>query len=436
MRSRKVASWKEAAAVFIPAIIFLALLLAAHSILPQYPMGWDYFYHKRVVDLSIAQQTLAPYDPLSGGGRDHSYIPSYYALAVAANLSSGIPVEQILRAASPLFGLLAAFSIWLFGGRTFSSALSGILFATSSEILLFSAASGLPSAASLFPLGIFAAAAFSRRKDVPEAVLLAAAALAAALHPLSGIAAAVLSVSAALPGSPVLLLAAAAPAIPGLWYLLNPITLPSWGLPATIAGVFSQFSAVHLAAAAAFLPGSLPALLALALFSALLAFSPLLPGRFAIFLAFPISLSAIRRRIPPVLAAAAILALALLVAPSALRGYEPLIAGDDISSLSWISENIRESSVVVGHTDYTAVFLMGRATTIIDGFSEGLPSATERQADISAAYSSGNFSRLASKYGARYIFTDDAERRLLRNAILEGSVLLDSGASQVLKLPY
>jgi hypothetical protein len=417
--------------ILLPSLIFLFFLTVRISLLGAQPSGWDYFYHTRVIGLSISQQKLIPFDSLSAGGRAQTYPPFYYSLVVSAAFSSGISPDTLLRVFSPLFLLLAALSIFIFLDRSWGAAVGSTLFATFSEILILSASSGLPAVASLFILAVLASMVFSRRKIPTPPFLLLSLAL-GALHPLS---AAVFSIICLtrffMKRNPPVLYGLASIIVPMFWSVSFPTTLPDWGAVPTLPQILNSFSLQHLLSAPSLIFSAGP----LIIFSLLLALSlssPILPGRFVLYLALPLSFAAAGRKWAGALAAAVILISAFFFAPKVLQYVEPIMKPADFEGLAWIGLNLRRDSVVVGHTDFSSVFLMGRAATIIDGFSEGLSDAPARQADISTAYSSGDFSPLSRKYGARYAFTDKTEERM--GLAVSGTELFDNAYSKVLKL--
>ncbi len=402
------------------------------------PSGWDYFYHARVLALSDSQGKLLPYDPLSAGGRTHTYLPFYYSLILAAHDSTGLPIEALLRASSAAFLFLACVAAFVFLGRGWGAAVGAMVIAASPEVLMFSASAGLPSVASLFPLALLTAAAFTGRDaSLPGPVLAILALALGALHPLS--AAALSLVCAAIliarrNPRPLLLLGLLSLAVPAAWYFLLPTTAPSWGARGTLHSILSgALSPAHLAAFPLLALSASASLAFLLLLAASLWF-PFLPLRFVIFLPFPLALASSRwdpRR--AALPIALILALALFVSPT-LRYVSPILQRQDAQAVSWLDENLQGRAVVAGHTDFSSVFLLGHARTIIDGYSEGIADSVQRQRDIGGAYSSGDFSLLGEKYGAAYVFTDLAEARLLGRNVTAGPPVLDNGYSKVLKL--
>jgi hypothetical protein len=417
--------------ILLPSLVFVFFLAVRVSFLGAQPSGWDYFYHTRVVGLSISQQKLLPFDSLSAGGRTQTYPPFYYSLVISAAFLSGIRPELLLRLFSPLFLLLAALSIFLFLGKSWGAAVGSILFATFSEVLILSSSSGIPAVASLLMLAVLTSAVFSSRK-IPAPLLILLSLALGALQPLS---AAVFSIICLvrffMRRTPSVLYGLVSIIVPALWSRVFPITLPNWGAVPSVPQLLNSFSLQHLLAVPLLIFSSGP----LAIFSVLLAlsfFSPVLPGRFVLYLAFPLSFAAAGRKWAGALAAVIILFSAFFFAPKVLQYVEPIMKPADFEGLAWIGLNLRSDSIVVGHTDFSSVFLMGRAATIIDGFSEGLSDARVRQADISAAYSSGDFSSLSRKYGARYAFTDKTEEK--KGLAVSGTELFDNTYSKVLKL--
>jgi hypothetical protein len=351
-------------------------------------------------------------------------------LILAGVNSTGISAEALLRLASPVFLFLASLALFIFLGRTPAAALGAILFATFPEVLLFSSSSGLPSVASLFPLAILLAILFMRKTfPLLPAILLAISV--GALHPLS---------AQVLFGFTVLffiftrnpktiLLGVAGLAVPLIWVSIFPFTTPLWGANANfLSTLLTSFSPLHIAGVT-LLAFSLPALLAFGGLALATVWFPLLPLRFALYLAFPLALAAAKTKSRLFAAAFAITLLAF--APLTLSSVSPIIQPADRAALVWIDENLSKP-VVAGHTDFSSIFLLGHARTIIDGFSEGVPDALERQAAIKASYDSLNFSGLCTKYGAKYVFTDKAEERLGHFAT--GKPLFDNSYSKVLKL--
>ncbi|MFH0962190.1 MAG: hypothetical protein V1820_05920 [archaeon] len=424
---------------------FFALLAARVSVLSGEPSGWDYFYHERVVSLSIEQGKLLPFDPLSAGGRTQTYLPFYYSLIIATSFSTGLSPESLLRAASPFLFFLAALSIFIFSGRKVSSLLALAVFASFPEILMFAAASGLPSVASFFPLALLLASFFSEGKGLGFPLALLLSIEVGEFHLLSALVLALFSAANFIfrKNQKALFVSIAGLAIPFAWNKFSTKTVPFWGRAPGLARILDPPFPLHLLLPAGIILADLALnwkrkdkLSAAGFLGALILlsfFSPILPSRFVTYLPFALALYATTLgswKWPVCVSLAALLAVS---GAGTAGNLGPIISSEDSAAIGWLDENILDSTVVAGHTDLTSVFLLGHSMTIIDGYSEGLADAWARQEAIRQAYSSGDFSGLAEKYGAKFVYTNKAEHRFLgETPKLPKNALFDNNYAKIL----
>jgi|GEM_PF-6719745 len=421
--------------------IFFAFSAAKVSLFSGEPSGWDYFYHERVVSLSIEEGTLLPFDPLSAGGRTHTYLPFFHSLIVALSLSSGLSAEFLLRASSPAFLFLSALSIFVFSGRKGSALLALAFFSAFPDVLLFSASSGMPSVASLFPLAILVFSVFSGRPLGTGLFSVLALGL-GALHQISALSFLIFSGVLFLSRRDwkVLLFGALSIIFPVSWALLFETTVPNWGESPGLSALANPPFPLQV-----LLPLSILALdyafmkrggrkteafILSGIFLFLSFFSPVLPSRFLLYLGVFLAMwiGEVSWKIWAVFGLS--LALAISTAGT-LKWTAPILQAEDREALFWIDSNI-PGRTVLGHTDLTSVFLMGHAKTVIDGYSEGLPDAYERQAWIKNGYETGNFSGISGKYGANFLYTNEGERRILGEFKEPGPVLFSNGYARIL----
>lgn len=421
--------------------LFFAFSAAKVSLFSGAPSGWDYFYHERVVSLSIEEGTLLPFDPLSAGGRTHTYLPFFHSLVVALSLSAGIPGEIFLRASSPVFLFLSALSIFLFSGRKKQALLALAFFSAFPDVLLFSASSGMPSVASLFFLSILVFSLFSG-KPIGTGLFAMLSLSLGALHQISALSFLVFSALIFISRRDwqVLLFGALSIVAPVLWALLFKTTVPNWGKSPGLATLANPPFPLHI-----ILPISILALdfifmardgkkaeafFLSGIFLFLSFFSPVLPSRFLLYLGFFLSLwiGQVSWKSWAIFG----LSLALVLSTfGTLKWTAPILQAEDREGLFWIDSNI-PGRAVLGHTDLTSVFLIGHAKTVIDGYSEGLPDAYERQAGIKNAYETGDFSGISGKYGANFLYTNEGERRILGEFREPGPVLFSNGYCRIL----
>lgn len=416
----------------ILAVFFSAL--AFNLVFYDLPIGWDGFYHLRVLGLSQEQQKLVPHDPVSAGGRLQTYPPGHYALLLPLKLLTGARAEAIGRLISSVMGVLTVIAIFVLSRRIFPDAaaalLSVLFFSTSPEVLGSFLSFAMPQATGHFLIvsGLFAFL------YVPAIFPLVALSL-SATHAISTIVLAIYLIVFGISGragpKKIALYLAMLFLFVVVWGAAFPsYSVPTWGAPMklrdyvgamgplqTLIFVLFSFSAINrfsLAAAAMLL----------------LTRGPLVPVRFIYHAILPMSLSAtdfFRRNVLPglprpagPLVLVAFLSAFLLVGAAKYGNYAgPQIDRQDVDALKWISLNTAGNSTVMGYKDLSAIWLLyySERPTVLDGYSEGVTKPYERMSDEYLAYSVKNMTeakRIFSKYGVRYLFFNSLEEGIYR----------------------
>lgn len=428
----------------------------------DFPIGWDGFYHLRVLKLTGEQQKFVPYDSVSAGGRLQTYPPGYYALLLPLELLTGARAETIGRVLSPAMGALTIVALFVLAGRIFGETITALLavllFSTSAEVLGSFVSFAMPQAVGHF---LIAAGLFSFLFS-PALFPLIALSL-SVTHAISTFSLLAYILIFALFDWKAMKTRAAIAAVmllafPLLWgrVLFPSYNVPTWGVPMNLQDyigalgplqvmaflfVFSSVSRMKngfSAAGAAML---------------ILSRGPLLPARLIYHSILPLSISAagfLKRGISgsfgkkaPLLAVV-LLSAYLLTGAARWGNYAgPQLNAHDMDALKWITANTPEDSGVLGYKDLSAVWLLhysGRPT-VLDGYSEAVAGSYERMDDEYLAYSAGNLTeagRIFSKYGVRYLFFNSAEEDIYKDRFNMTKfyalpILLNNGYAKVAK---
>lgn len=420
----------------IVSVFFLSLTLNL-VFFPGLPVGWDGFYHLRVLELTKEQQKFVPYDPISAGGRLQTYPPGHYALLLPVELLTGAPPEAIGRLLSPLMGALTIVSLFILArrlfGETTTALLAVLLFSTSTEVLSAFVSFAMPQATGHFLVvsGLFA---FLYAPAVFPLVALSLS----STHAISTIS---LFVYVVIFGQflaksglkKTVFRAAPLFVFPIIWAMAHPsYNIPTWSAPMkpqdyisamgplqTLAFVLFSFSAIN--------PFSLAAAAML-----LLTRGPLVPVRFVYHAVIPLSLSAaffFRKNLWKIRAsigekgptlALLLLSAFLLVGAAKYGNYATPLDGRNVDALRWIALNTAPDSTVLGYKDLSAIWLLyySKRPTVLDGYSEAVRDPYRRMEDEYLAYAAGNLTeakRIFSKYGVRYLFFNSAEEDIYKD---------------------
>lgn len=422
--------------------VFL-LSLALNVLFSAFPIGWDGFYHMRVLQLTASEQKFVPYDSISAGGRLQTYPPGYYALLLPLELLTGARADTIGRIISPVMGALTVMALFVLArrlfGETVTALLAILLFASSPEVLGSFISFAMPQAVGHFLVvsGIFAfmflpaifpivALSLSTTHMISTVVLLLYI-LIFALFDWNA-----MKKRAAI--SVVLLLLA----FPLLWgrVLFPSYNMPTWGgVPIKLQDYIGAIGPLQVLSFILVLSslsrirkdGFAAAGVALLLLSR----GALLPARLLYHAILPLSISAagflknkiavsFGRRGPAL--AVMLLSAYMLTGMAGYGNYAtPQLNAQDMDALKWIPENTLESSTVLGYKDLSAVWTLyysGRPT-VLDGYSEAVPDAYRRMEDEVRAYSSNSLddarTALFAKYGVRYLFFDSNEEKVYKD---------------------
>lgn len=444
----------------IVSVFFLSLTLNL-VFFPGLPVGWDGFYHLRVLELTKEQQKFVPYDPISAGGRLQTYPPGYYALFLPVELLTGATPEAIGRLLSPLMGALATVSLFVLArrlfGETTTALLAVLLFSTSTEVLSAFVSFAMPQATGHFLVvsGLFA---FLYAPAIFPLVALSIS----STHAISTISLFVyvmifglFLVKSGLKKT----ICRAAPllAFPIIWGVAFPsYNLPTWGVPMKLQDYISAIGPTQalvfvLFSFSAINPFSLAAVAML-----LLTRGHLVPVRFVYHAVIPLSLSAafffrknlwkIRASIGEKGPALALLLLSAFLLVGAVRygNYATPLDGRNVDALRWIALNTAHDSTVLGYKDLSAIWLLyySKRPTVLDGYSEAVSDPYRRMEDEYLAYSAGNLTgaeKIFSKYDVRYLFFNSAEEEIYKGRFnmtkfYSLPVLLNNGYAKVSKI--
>lgn len=417
------------------------LSLTLNVVFSDFPIGWDGFYHMRVLQLTASEQKFVPYDPISAGGRLQTYPPGYYALLLPLELLTGARADTIGRIISPVMGALTVMALFVLArrlfGETVTSLLAILLFASSPEVLGSFISFAMPQAVGHFLVasGIFAfmflpaifpivALSLSTTHMISAGILLVYILIFTIFDWNAMKKRAAISV--------VLLLA-----FPLLWgrVLFPSYNMPTWGgVPIKLQDYIGALGPLQVLSFILVLfslsrirkDGFSVAGVALLLLSR----GALLPARLLYHAILPLSISAagfLKNRIAvsfgrkgPALAVI-LLSAYLLTGMAGYGNYaSPQLNAQDMDALKWIPENTLESSTVLGYKDFSAVWTLyysGRPT-VLDGYSEAVPDAYRRMEDEGRAYSSNSLDdakAVFSKYNVRYLFFDSNEEKTYKD---------------------
>lgn len=403
----------------LPSLLSVGLLCAIVALITLRPLstgipvGWDIFYHLRVARLAQDSGNLLNYDPVSAGGRYHTYVPGNTALLLSVSLLTGRSVRELSMWTPLLFSTLAILSFWLLVRHQPWGMVSTGVFAFTIETLEFFISSGMPQQPALFLLLTL----FTMRSLNPLFSLAIGI-----THPSTLVLLSVFEILRIGSESIASILRRLSIAIlGGLPYLAwaigvgMSVTAPTWGWPVSLKYFLQQLD-YRVAIVDIIGIGALPTTLWMLGFL-ILTQTPLLPRRYVfplgMSLAFGVS-KALERlpRMAGIIVAGYLLLSMGSAAVNFGRWLEPITKHDDVQSGVWLGENIENG--VLAHKDLTTIWALyyGNSRTILDGFSEGVPDADQRMADVLHAFESHNLSDaldVARKYGCTALLYNDAE---------------------------
>lgn len=444
----------------IAGVFFLALTF--NVIFYDFPIGWDGFYHMRVLKLTASEQKFIPYDSISAGGRLHTYPPGYYALALPLGLLTGARAETMGRILSPAMGVLTIIALFVLArrlfGETATALLATLLFATSVEVLDSFISFAMPQAVGHFLVasGIFAflfvpaifpilALSLSTTHAISTASLLIYVLIFALFDWEATKKRAAMSAALLL-------------AFPLFWgrVLFPSYNVPTWGVPIDLQDYIGALGPLQVLAFL-FVFSSLSRIRnrfsVVTAAMLLLSRGPLLPARLLYHAILPLSLSAagalknkiavsFGRRGPTL--AVILLSAYLLTGVARWGNYTgPQLSSQDMDALRWITTNTGEDSTVLGYKDFSAVWTLyySERPTVLDGYSEAVPDSYRRMEDETRAYSSNNLDDARgafSKYKVRYLFFNSMEEKIYNDKFNMTKfyglpILLDNGYAKVAK---
>ncbi len=446
----------------IVGVFFLSLTF--NVIFSDFPIGWDGFYHLRVLKLTGEQQKFIPYDSISAGGRLQTYPPGYYALLLPLELLTGARAETMGRLISPAMGALAIIALFvlarrIFVGDTATALIAILLFSTSTEVLGAFVSFAMPQAVGHFLVasGIFTFL------FVPSVFPVVALSL-SVTHAISTFSLLVYILIFTIfdfrtlkkPAATAFVLLLAFPLFWGR-VLFPSYNVPTWGVPMKIQDYIGALGPLQVLvflfalSSVSRLKNGFSAAGAIML---LLSRGPLLPARLIYHSILPLSVSAagfLKRKITgsfgrmaPILAVL-VLSAYLLTGAARWGNYAgPQLNAQDMDALRWVTANTGEGSPVLGYKDFSAVWTLyySERPTVLDGYSETVSDSYARMDDEARAYSSNSTDeakQLFAKYGVRYLFFDSTEEdaykdRFNMTKFYSLPVLLNNGYAKVAKV--
>ncbi len=375
------------------------------------PVGWDVFYHLRVVELIQKSGNLINFDQLSAGGRVHSYLPGYYSLVQSLTLMTGMRQVDIARLLSPLFGVLSAIAIFRWKKGIPGLCVLAIYCLQAGTIDTFIAA-GMPEAPTYFLLIIALSS---------SPLLLGLSSLAIGIIRPSTLI--LLGLFELIRGLHQRNKSRLLPAILGilpvlLWYQMVPIpmSVPDWGFGVNHEYLESRINLWSVPLIVLGLGMNVETLWTVLYF--LMTQLSYLPRRFI----YPLIISGAlmagegMKRIPGrVLQTFVVAVLIILLVSGSWKFWteiEPNLKYEDLDSMYWMRENL--VSGVLAHRDLSTIWILyyAKRPTILDGYSEGLPDAHERMEDVLGAFGSSELKKtgeVGEKYGIKYVSYNLAE---------------------------
>lgn len=112
-------------------LVFAGVVLRFH---PGFLLGDDPYYHTRVAEVIAKTGSLPGWDPLSYGGRHHSYQPAFHILHVSTSLATGVNPRFAAPLLAPILGVVGGLVVGLVATRWGGDFLTAFLLTTFAPI--------------------------------------------------------------------------------------------------------------------------------------------------------------------------------------------------------------------------------------------------------------------------------------------------------------
>ncbi|RLG72831.1 MAG: hypothetical protein DRO11_01235 [Methanobacteriota archaeon] len=95
-------------------LVVVAAMLRFH---PGFLLGDDPHYHTRIAEVITKTGSIPGWDPLSYGGRHHSYQPAFHILHVSTSLATGVNPRLVAPLLAPILGVVSGLAVGLVANR-------------------------------------------------------------------------------------------------------------------------------------------------------------------------------------------------------------------------------------------------------------------------------------------------------------------------------